>query len=146
MELPKVRNLNKGKRRRKKHKYKVNDAVAIKWMGEREFGFIEALTFDKEKYATYSIRSLSTPGCIYHDIHIDDPLDLYCYISSELTDTIKTDEVNKVLEYLAERKRKNTPVTIKKIIKNTKSTKNTKREIDIVFEQQKDFLNHKNFW
>ena len=40
MELPNVKNVNKDKRKLKKHQFKVNDMVAYKWYGEREIGII----------------------------------------------------------------------------------------------------------
>jgi len=54
MTLPKVRKVNQGKYRLKKHKYKVWDIVVLKWIGEREIGFISELKMNREGFASYN--------------------------------------------------------------------------------------------
>ena len=56
--LPKVRNVNKDKRRRKKHQYKPYEPIAIKWFGVKELAYVEKLEFSKDGYATYRVRSV----------------------------------------------------------------------------------------
>ena len=56
--LPNVKNVNKGKRHKKKHQFKIGTPVVFKWYGERDYGHISALTFDKgTKNAHYSIKA-----------------------------------------------------------------------------------------
>ena len=56
-DAPKVRNVNKGKRRKKKHHYKIGDHIAIKWIGEKQIGVISELQTTKDGYA-YKVRLL----------------------------------------------------------------------------------------
>ena len=63
MQLPKVRNVNKGKRKKKKHHYKVGDYVAIKWIGEKQLGVIDELDFTKNAITPYikkTVRNIKT--------------------------------------------------------------------------------------
>ena len=98
--LPTVRNVNKGKRHKKKHHFKVGDPIVFKWYGERDYGHISELTFEKgTKNAQYSVRATGTMGCIYHTMELDDPDDPYCYISSILTKSITERELLKISEH-----------------------------------------------
>jgi len=98
--LPNVKNVNKGKRHKKKHQFKVGTPIVFKWYGERDCGFISALTFEKvTKNAQYSIKSTGRIGCIYHTMELDDPDDPYCYISSVLTKSITANEKKKVSDH-----------------------------------------------
>jgi len=91
-----VQNVNKGKRRKRKHHYNVGTPVVFKWWGDREYGFISELTNTKDGYATYTIRSTKATGAIYNDMEVDDTIDYYSYISTPLTKSIKADEVKKI--------------------------------------------------
>ena len=96
MELPKVRHINKDKRKKKKHHYKEFDSVVIKFYGERHICFVEKLQFSKDKYPTYKVRSVTNPGCIYYDLELDDPDDPYCYVSSTLTKSLTDAELERI--------------------------------------------------
>jgi hypothetical protein len=80
MNLPKVRNVNKGKRRKKKHHYKVGDFVAVKWIGEKQLAVISELEYTKDKFAAYKVNSVTCVGCIYSGLELDHPNDPYCYV------------------------------------------------------------------
>ena len=92
MELPNVKNVNKDKRKLKKHHFKVKDMVAYKWYAEKEVGYIMECYHSKDGWACYKIKSASKPGCIYSDMQLDDPEDPYCYISSVLTKSMTDGE------------------------------------------------------
>lgn len=94
-----VRNVNKGKRRRKKHQYTEGTPVVFKWCGDRDYGFISKLTTIKGGYATYSIRATGAIGCIYHEMELDDPNDPYSYLSSVLTKSITDKELAKIAQH-----------------------------------------------
>ena len=51
MHVPNVKNVNLGKRHKKKHYFKVGDPIVFKWWGERDYGFVSQLTKNKEGYA-----------------------------------------------------------------------------------------------
>jgi len=164
MELPNVKNVNKDKRKLKKHQFKVNDMVAYKWYGEREIGYISGCYVTKEGWAAYKIRSVSKPGCIYSDMELDDPDDPYCYISSVLTKSMTGGERELVLAHI-EKSKKRFPQkpaevvdTVKPIVKRSKpvvvdtvkpvvdSVKPIdKEELKKAVQKQKDFING-NFW
>lgn len=140
--LPKVKNVNKGKYRLKKHKYKLWDIVVFKWIGEREVGFISDLKTNREGFPTYTIRSVSKPGCIYYDLEVDDPTDPYCYISTILTDSITDGEKTLAAERLNSHKGRTNVVseTQPKRLSNQELS-----ELDKQINKQKDFLDEK-FW
>lgn len=142
MTLPKVREVNKGKRRLKKHKYKLWDMVAYKWIGEREIGFICDLKTNREGFATYTIRSVSKIGCIYYDMEVDDPTDPYSYISSILTESITDGEKTLIRERINFYQRR--IGVIPQTQPNRTSNINVS-ELDNAIKKQKEFLN-KNFW
>ena len=160
--LPSVKNVNKGKRHKKKHHFKVGDPVVFKWYAERDFGYISELTFEKgTKNAQYSIRATGRMGCIYHTMELDDPDDPYCYISSVLTKSISDRELQKIDEHKTGKhlivKSKDVvvktpkPVRKKKVTKKvtTKKESVSKSELKKAIKKQKDFLNgktEKNFW
>ena len=163
--LPNVKNVNKGKRHKKKHQFKIGTPVVFKWMGERDYGHISALTFEKgTKNAQYSIKSTGRMGCIYHTMELDDPDDPYCYVSSILTKSIPNTELQKISDHklgkhlitvvkpsvtkkVAKKKVAKKKV-IKKVAKPKKESVN-KSELKKAINKQKDFLNgkiEKNFW
>lgn len=161
--LPSVKNVNKGKRHKKKHHFKVGDPVVFKWMGERDYGHISELTFDKgTKNAQYSIRATGRMGCIYHTMELDDPDDPYCYISSVLTKSISDRELQKIDDHKTGKHlivnskdtvvKTSKPVRKKRVTKKvTKSKKDSvnKSELKKAINKQKDFLNgnaDKSFW
>ena len=165
MELPKVKNVNKGKRHKKKHYFKVGDPIVFKWWGERDYGFVSELTTNREGYATYKVRATGRIGCIYSDLELDDPDDPYCYVSSILTNSISDRELGKIKEhkegkhievkvsepkkYSKSKSNTNTNKPSKKVVrKRTKKTVN-KSELKKAVQKQKDFLNgkvDKSFW
>ena len=155
--LPNVKNVNKGKRHKKKHQFKVGTPIVFKWYGERDCGFISALTFEKgTKNAQYSIKSTGRIGCIYHTMELDDPDDPYCYISSVLTKSITVNERKKVSDHCEGKHLipKTTPsptktVVIKKKIVKPKVDSINKTELKAAIKKQKEFINgeiDKNFW
>ena len=103
MRLPTVRNVNKGKRKKKKHHYKVGDFVAVKWIGEKQLAVIDELEFTKDKIATYKVRSITCIGCSYSGLELDDPDDPYCYVSSTLTKSLSDGEIRRIKTYEEER-------------------------------------------
>ena len=168
--LPNVKNVNKGKRHKKKHQFKIGTPVVFKWMGERDYGHISQLTFEKgTKNAQYSIKATGRMGCIYHTLELDDPDDPYCYVSSILTKSIPDTELQKISDHklgkhlitvvkptvtkkvvkkkVVKKKVVKKPVT-KKVAKPKKESVN-KSELKKAINKQKDFLNgkiEKNFW
>jgi hypothetical protein len=86
-------------KRLKKHFFKKYDPVLIKWIGEKQLGLIINLTKNKEGYATYSVRSVTVPGCIYHDLHLDDPEDQLSFIFKDSKSKLSQEELEKVSEY-----------------------------------------------
>ena len=165
--LPAVKNVNKGKRHKKKHYFKVGDPVVFKWYAERDFGYISELTFEKgTKNAQYSVKATGRIGCIYHTMELDDPDDPYCYISSVLTKSITENELKKIDDHKTGRHlivqskvkvvetppkkitKKATKVVAKKVTTPKKETVN-KSELKKAINKQKDFLNgnvDKSFW
>ena len=158
--LPNVKNVNKGKRHKKKHQFKIGTPVVFKWMGERDYGHISALTFEKgTKNAQYSIKSTGRMGCIYHTMELDDPDDPYCYVSSILTKSIPNTELQKISDHKLGKhlitvvkpsvtKKVAKKKVIKKVAKPKKESVN-KSELKKAINKQKDFLNgkvDKNFW
>jgi len=167
--LPNVKNVNKGKRHKKKHQFKIGTPVVFKWYGERDYGHISALTFDKgTKNAHYSIKATGRIGCIYHTLELDDPDDPYCYVSSVLTKSISDNEVQKISDHISGKhlitvvkpsvtkkvvKKKVTKKvvkkkTVKKVAKPKKESVN-KSELKKAINKQKAFINgeiDKNFW
>ena len=158
--LPNVKNVNKGKRHKKKHQFKIGTPVVFKWMGERDYGHISALTFEKgTKNAQYSIKSTGRMGCIYHTMELDDPDDPYCYVSSILTKSIPNTELQKISDHKLGKhlitvvkpsvtKKVVKKKVIKKVAKPKKESVN-KSELKKAINKQKDFLNgkvDKNFW
>jgi hypothetical protein len=132
MQLPNVKNVNKGKRRKKKHYFRVGDPVVFKWWGDRDYGFVLQLTKNKEGYATYKVKSTGRPGCIYSELELDDADDPYCFISSVLTNSISDVELKKINDH-----------------KNKKHLTVVKSELKTAISKQKDFLNgnvNKSFW
>ena len=165
MRLPAVKNVNKGKRHKKKHHFKVGDPVVFKWIGERDYGYISELTFEKgTKNAQYSVKATGRIGCIYHTLELDDPDDPYCYISSVLTKSISDRELQKIDDHKlgkhlitvvkpsvtkkVVKKKVAKKKVIKKVAKPKKESVN-KSELKKAINKQKDFLNgkiEKNFW
>jgi hypothetical protein len=158
--LPNVKNVNKGKRHKKKHQFKIGTPVVFKWMGERDYGHISELTFEKgTKNAQYSIKSTGHMGCIYHTMELDDPDDPYCYVSSILTKSIPDTELQKISDHKLGKhlitvvkpsvtKKVVKKKVIKKVAKPKKESVN-KSELKKAINKQKDFLNgkvDKNFW
>jgi hypothetical protein len=145
MRLPNVRNVNKGKRRKKKHHYKVGDFVAVKWIGEKQLAVIDELQFTKDKIATYNVRSITCIGCIYSGLQLDDPDDPYCYVSSILTKSLSDGEVRRIKVYEDER-----VVRLSKLKSKTTQTRNkrvTKVDgLDTAIKKQKAFINGEKFW
>ena len=158
--LPNVKNVNKGKRHKKKHQFKIGTPVVFKWYGERDYGHISALTFDKgTKNAHYSIKATGRMGCIYHTLELDDPDDPYCYVSSVLTKSIPDTELQKISDHKLGKhlitvvkptvtKKVVKKKTVKKVAKPKKESVN-KSELKKAINKQNDFLNgkiEKNFW
>jgi len=143
MSLPTVREVNKGKRRLKKHKFKLWDMVAFKWIGEREIGFISELKTNREGYATYVIRSVSRQGNIYSDMEVDDPTDPYSYISTILTKSISDGE-----RTLIEQRTHSYRERIGDIPRTQPNgTPNVDvGELDKAIKKQKAFVNGEKFW
>jgi len=158
--LPNVKNVNKGKRHKKKHQFKIGDSIVFKWMGERDCGYISDLTFDKvTKNAHYSIKSSGRIGCIYNEMELDNPDDPLCYISSILTKSITENDKKRISDHKLG-KHLNKVITVpiklvkkaikKKVVKMKPKKKSiNKSELKVAIEKQKDFLNgktDKNFW
>lgn len=122
--LPKVHHINKGKRKKRRHLYKKFDPIVFKWIAERQIGYIDALTKDKEGVATYTVKSVTYPGITYYDLQIDDPTDEYCYIAEELTSNISIADKEKINGYLTERGLLYSKPKKKKISKRVTNTKN----------------------
>ena len=141
--LPKVKEVNKGKRRLKKHKYKLWDTVAFKWIAEREVGFISELKTNREGYATYTIRSVTRLGCIYYDMEVDDPTDPYSYISTILTNSISDGERTLVQQRTHSYRER--IGDIQKPQPKRASNINVS-ELDKAIKKQKAFVNGENFW
>lgn len=158
--LPNVKNVNKGKRHKKKHQFKIGTPVVFKWMGERDYGHISQLTFEKgTKNAQYSIKAMGRMGCIYHTLELDDPDDPYCYVSSILTKSIPDTELQKISDHKLGKHLITVvkPSVTKKVVKKkvTKKVAKPKKEsvnkseLKKAINKQKDFLNgkiEKNFW
>lgn len=163
--LPNVKNVNKGKRHKKKHQFKIGTPVVFKWMGERDYGHISALTFEKgTKNAQYSIKSTGRMGCIYHTMELDDPDDPYCYVSSILTKSIPNTELQKISDHKLGKhlitvvkpsvtkkvvKKKVVKKTVTKRVAKPKKESVNKSELKKAINKQKDFLNgnvDKSFW
>lgn len=150
MDLPKVRHINKDKRKKKKHHYKEFDPVVIKWYGERHICFVEKLQFSRDKYPTYRVRSVTNPGCIYYDLELDDPNDPYCYVSSTLTKSLTDAELQRIKLKSEEHRgvvRRNSIST-----GETKKSQPNRRinidvnELDSAIKKQKAFINGEKFW
>ena len=141
--LPKVKEVNKGKRRLKKHKYKLWDTVAFKWIAEREVGFISELKTNREGYATYTIRSVTRLGCIYYDMEVDDPTDPYSYISTILTNSISDGERTLVQQRTHSYRER--IGDIQKPQPKRASNINVS-ELDKAIKKQNAFVNGENFW
>ena len=151
--LPSVKNVNKGKRHKKKHYFKVGDPVVFKWYAERDFGYISELTFEKgTKNAQYSVNATGRVGCIYHTMELDDPDDPYCYISSVLTKSITENELKKIDDHKTGRH-----LIVQSKIKVVETPKPTKKSVESVnkselkraINKQKKFLRgevNKSFW
>ena len=150
MDLPKVRHINKDKRKKKKHHYKEFDPVVIKWYGERHICFVEKLQFSRDKYPTYRVRSVTNPGCIYYDLELDDPNDPYCYVSSTLTKSLTDAELQRIKIKSNEHKdsieRKSFRNGSKKKSQPTRRTDVDVRELDDAIKKQKQFINGEKFW
>ena len=163
--LPNVKNVNKGKRHKKKHQFKIGTPVVFKWMGERDYGHISELTFEKgTKNAQYSIKATGRMGCIYHTLELDDPDDPYCYVSSILTKSIPDTELQKISDHKLGKhlitvvkptvtkkvvKKKVAKKTVTKRVAKPKKESVNKSELKKAINKQKDFLNgkiEKNFW
>lgn len=159
MSLPTVRNINKGKRRKKKHYFEVGDPVVFKFHGDRDFGFISELTKDKDGYAQYTIRATGRIGCIYSTMELDDPDDPYSFISSVLTKSISDKELERIKEHksgnhvkVPEPPKKvvpEPPKKVKRVAKPKQKASVNKTELKKAIKKQKDFLNgnvDKSFW
>ena len=150
MNLPRVRHINKDKRKKRKHHYKEYDPVVIKFYGERHICFIEKLEFSKEKYPTYRVRSVTSPGCIYYELELDDPDDPYCYVSSTLTKSLTDAELQRIKikseEHRDSVNRKSFRNSPKKKSQSTRGVNIDINELDAAIQKQKDFVNGKKFW
>ena len=150
MELPKVRNVNKGKRKKRKHHYKVGDFVAVKWIGEKQLAVIDELDWSKDKLPTYKVRSITCVGCIYSGLELDDPEDPYCYVSSTLTKSLSDGEIRRIETHEKERGRiRSQGQQLKtKSQPNRTTTKRTSKVTGLsdAIEKQKAFINGEKFW
>ena len=135
--LPRVKNVNKGKYRLKKHKYKLWEIVVLKWIGEREIGFVSELKMNREGFASYTIRSVSKQGCIYYDLEVDDPTDPYCYISTTLTDSITNGEKTLAAERIQSFK---TRTNVVSETQPKRLSNDERSELDNQINKQKEFL------
>ena len=150
MELPKVRHINKDKRKKKKHHYKEFDSVVIKFYGERHICFVEKLQFSKDKYPTYRVRSVTNPGCIYYDLELDDPDDPYCYVSSTLTKSLTNAELERIRVHANEYR---TRIDRKFRVENQQQSNGVvnlrtdeKQQLKKQINKQKQFVNGEKFW
>ena len=150
MELPKVRHINKDKRKKKKHHYKEFDSVVIKFYGERHICFVEKLQFSKDKYPTYRVRSVTNPGCIYYDLELDDPDDPYCYVSSTLTKSLTDAELERIRVHANEYR---TRIDRKFRVENQQQSNGVvnlrtdeKQQLKKQINKQKQFVNGEKFW
>jgi hypothetical protein len=149
MQLPKVRNVNKGKRKKKKHHYKVGDYVAIKWIGEKQLGVVDELNSTKDGIATYKIRSISRVGCSYNGLELDDPEDPYCYVSSILTKSLSDGEIRRIKAHEEERitRLRNLKSKVQPQPNRTPNKRVRKVEgLDDAIKKQKAFVNGEKFW
>lgn len=118
------------------------DIVVLKWIGEREIGFISELKTNREGFATYTIRSVSKQGCIYYDLEVDDPTDPYCYISIILTESITDGEKTLAKERLHSHQGRTNVVSE---TQPNRLSNQERSELDNQINKQKDFLDEK-FW
>jgi len=150
MELPKVRHINKDKRKKKKHHYKEFDSVVIKFYGERHICFVEKLQFSKDKYPTYRVRSVTNPGCIYYDLELDDPDDPYCYVSSTLTKSLTDAELERIKvhanDYRARIDRKFRAENQQQSNGVVNLRADEKQQLKKQINKQKQFVNGEKFW
>lgn len=150
MRLPNVRNVNKGKRKKKKHHYKVGDFVAVKWIGEKQLAVIDELDTTKNGIATYKVRSISNVGCSYSGLELDDPEDPYCYVSSTLTKSLSDGEIRRIKTYEEERVKSRSTGQQTKTKSQPNSTPNRRTQkvegLKEAIDKQKDFINGKKFW
>lgn len=150
MRLPTVRNVNKGKRKKKKHHYKVGDFVAVKWIGEKQLAVIDELDTTKNGIATYKVRSISNVGCSYSGLELDDPEDPYCYVSSTLTKSLSDGEIRRIKTYEEERVKSRSTGQQTKVESQPNRTPNRRTQkvegLKEAIDKQKDFINGKKFW
>ena len=149
MNLPKVRNVNKGKRRKKKHHYKVGDFVAVKWIGEKQLAVISELEYTKDKFAAYKVNSVTCVGCIYSGLELDDPNDPYCYVSSILTQSLSDGEIRRIKAHEEERitRLRNLKSKVQPQPNRTPNKRVRKVEgLDDAIKKQKAFVNGEKFW
>ena len=149
MRLPNVRNVNKGKRKKKKHHYKVGDFVAVKWIGEKQLAVIDELEFTKDKIATYKVRSISNIGCSYSGLELDDPEDPYCYVSSILTKRLSDGEIRRIKTYEEERSNRIDKLKSKVQPQPNRTPNKRARKVeglDAAIKKQKAFVNGEKFW
>ena len=150
MRLPNVRNVNKGKRKKKKHHYKVGDFVAVKWIGEKQLAVIDELDTTKNGIATYKVRSISNVGCSYSGLELDDPEDPYCYVSSTLTKSLSDGEIRRIKTYEEERVKSRSTGQQTKVESQPDRTPNRRTQkvegLKEAIDKQKDFINGKKFW
>jgi hypothetical protein len=150
MELPKVRHINKDKRKKRKHHYKEYDPVVIKFYGERHICFVEKLEFTKDKLPTYRVRSVTNPGCIYYELELDDPDDPYCYVSSTLTKSLTDAELKKIKTHADEHRSRFERKLPKKVQSQPNVTANLrvdeKQQLKKQIQKQKSFVNGEKFW
>jgi hypothetical protein len=149
MNLPKVRNVNKGKRKKKKHHYKVGDFVAVKWIGEKQLAVIDELEFTKDKIATYKVRSITCVGCSYSGLELDDPDDPYCYVSSTLTKSLSDGEIRRIKAHEEERitRLRNLKSKVQPQPNRTPNKRVRKVEgLGDAIKKQKAFVNGEKFW
>ncbi len=150
MRLPNVRNVNKGKRKKKKHHYKVGDFVAVKWIGEKQLAVIDELDTTKNGIATYKVRSISNVGCSYSGLELDDPEDPYCYVSSILTKSLSDGEIRRIKTYEEERVKSRSTGQQTKVESQPNRTPNRRTQkvegLKEAIDKQKDFINGKKFW
>ena len=150
MKIPNVRNVNKGKRKKKKHHYKVGDFVAVKWIGEKQLAVIDELDTTKNGIATYKVRSISNVGCSYSGLELDDPEDPYCYVSSILTKSLSDGEIRRIKTYEEERVKSRSTGQQTKVESQPNRTSNRRTQkvegLKEAIDKQKDFINGKKFW
>jgi|DEB0MinimDraft_10_1074344.scaffolds.fasta_scaffold23638_5 hypothetical protein len=150
MPLPNVRNVNKGKRRKKKHHYKVGDFVAVKWIGEKQLAVISELEYTKDKFAAYKVSSVTCVGCIYSGLELDDPTDPYCYVSSVLTEGLSDGEIRRIKKYLEVQEQLRNPGKQPKAQPQPNGIVNKRTNkvdgLDAAIKKQKAFVNGEKFW